>query len=201
MSNKSNRNKNLLIIGMACVIAFFLALFFGFSSFLGSITGGGSLFGGSSGGCPACDSCCDGGTPGGGIAGYCTDSDNGNKPLVYGVCHDSDGSHADECIGGWLSGSTSVKEWYCYNNQCVESTYDCPEGGFCASGACSEPDNCQEFCLNMNPKYYPWTAGVPANDEVSCRGAEAAACNVYQQLGYFQWYSENGCCCYYCYEN
>lgn len=67
----------------------------------------------------------------------CTDSDNGQFPLIFGTCQSSvtqTGSQ-DECDGFF-----SVKEKYCaIDKTCQSVTLPCPTGWLCIGGECKQP--------------------------------------------------------------
>jgi hypothetical protein len=79
--------------------------------------------------------CCNNGACNG-VAGWCSDSDNGNDAYTQGTCTDA--------CGGLLTGSDycdasgNVMEFYCDNNykHCHVTTISCPPGYACKDGKC-----------------------------------------------------------------
>ncbi|MFH0884533.1 MAG: Kazal-type serine protease inhibitor [Candidatus Micrarchaeota archaeon] len=79
--------------------------------------------------CPSGYAC----TAGACIRAPCQDSDNGKDEKVKGTVTSPGTTQSDEC-----SGSYSVKEYYCSNNEAKSEDIDCGEGMQCVSGACIE---------------------------------------------------------------
>jgi len=77
--------------------------------------------------CPADSSCTDGAC----VSKQCTDSDGGKSPLTFGTTTKLPESKSDSC-----QDSSTVKEYYCLNNNIAFSLEPCPSGYGCDAGKC-----------------------------------------------------------------
>jgi hypothetical protein len=67
----------------------------------------------------------------------CVDSDNGVNRMSLGKCTDATGTFSDACTIG-PSGEPLIKEYYCSQNKCYSTDYNCRSYGYstCSSGVC-----------------------------------------------------------------
>ncbi|NIA04327.1 MAG: hypothetical protein GWP09_03170 [Nitrospiraceae bacterium] len=127
--------------------------------------------------CPNGECCTDGACNG--VAGTCTDSDEGKDTSTVGTCTDScDAPMTDSCYS-----DNTVKEYYCdSDNHCAEDIEPCPSGKVCQDGKCVSGSSCElppirirQFSVTPDKTYGPsssvtlnWFVSSVLNDGESC---------------------------------